>query len=132
VVVEPAVLPREAIPPVADDPDAAWLTFEQAIQRWHDDPADASRTFETRPGPMTFEQAVDFFVIGDVLIHTWDLARATGQDETLDAAEVHRAYEGMIPLDELLRASGHFGPKVAIPEDADEQIKLIAFTGRTP
>ena len=25
-------------------------------------------------------------VLGDVLIHTWDLARATGQDETLDRA----------------------------------------------
>ena len=25
----------------------------------------------------------------------------------------------------------HFGPKVAVPDDADDQTKLIAFTGRT-
>jgi uncharacterized protein (TIGR03086 family) len=68
-----------------------------------------------------------------VLVHTWDLARATGQDATLDADEVHRLYEGMTEMDEnLLRDSGHYGPRVDVPADADEQTKLIAFTGRTP
>ena len=28
--------------------------------------------------------------VGDILVHTWDLARATGQDETLDPDEVQR------------------------------------------
>jgi hypothetical protein len=31
-----------------------------------------------------------------------------------------------------MRSSGHFGPRVEVPEDADEQTRLIAFTGRTP
>jgi acyl-CoA synthetase (AMP-forming)/AMP-acid ligase II len=43
--------------------------------------------------------------LGDVLIHTWDLARATGQDETLDADEVHRMLVGIEPYDEMLRSS---------------------------
>lgn len=34
--------------------------------------------------------AVDLYCIGDVLIHTWDLARATGLDDALDADEAHR------------------------------------------
>ena len=34
--------------------------------------------------------------------------------------------------DELLRKSGHYGPKVEVPADADEQTRLIAFTGRRP
>jgi uncharacterized protein (TIGR03086 family) len=72
------------------------------------------------------------YCIGDVVMHTWDLARATGQDETLDGDEVHRLYEGMLPIDDALRSSGHYGPKVEVPADADEQTKLIAFTGRTP
>jgi uncharacterized protein (TIGR03086 family) len=65
-------------------------------------------------------------------VHTWDVARATGLDETLDADEVHRMFSAMEPLDEVLRASGHFGPRVPVPDDADEQTKLIAFTGRQP
>jgi hypothetical protein len=72
------------------------------------------------------------FGIPDILIHTWDLARATGLDETLDAAEVHHLFVGMEPMDAVLRESGHYGTRVAVPPDADEQTKLIAFTGRHP
>ena len=68
----------------------------------------------------------------DVLIHTWDLARATGLDETLDPDEVQGMADAMEPMDQMLRDSGHFGPRVPVPDDADEQTKLLAFTGRQP
>ena len=132
VVVVPAGLPRPQLPAVDDDPAAAWVAFTVAIQDWLDDPDVAGRRFDTRHGTMRFDEAVGLYCIGDILMHTWDLARATGQDETLDPDEVHRAYEGMQPLDAVLRESGHFGAKVEVPEDADEQTKLIAFSGRTP
>ena len=61
------------------------------------------------PGRLSVERAIDMLVTGDVLIHTWDLARATGLDERLDAALVHSMFEGMQPLDDILRASGHYG-----------------------
>jgi hypothetical protein len=51
---------------------------------------------------------------------------------TIDTGEVYRMYESMEPIDELLRKSGHCGARVDVPEDADEQTKLIAFTGRRP
>jgi hypothetical protein len=38
----------------------------------------------------------------------------------------------MLPFDAALRASGHYGPKVDVPDTADDQTKLIAFTGRRP
>lgn len=41
-------------------------------------------------------------------------------------------YEGMLPMDAMLRQSGQFGPRVDVPDDADPVTKLIAFTGRTP
>lgn len=40
--------------------------------------------------------------------------------------------EGMQPLDEVLRSSGQFGPKVEVPADADVQTRLLAFIGRDP
>jgi hypothetical protein len=40
---------------------------------------------------------------------------------------------GMQPMDEdALRQSGHYGAKVEVPDDADDQTKLLAFTGTDP
>ncbi|MEA3078340.1 MAG: hypothetical protein QOF60_3248 [Actinomycetota bacterium] len=120
------------IPDVDDDPAGAWEAVNDAIQKALDDPDIASREFDMRVGRYSVENAVAMFCVGDILVHTWDLARATGQDETLDAGEVHGLYEGMLPIDDILRQSGQYGPKVEVPDDADEQTKLIAFTGRRP
>ena len=117
---------------VDDDPPAAWRSLQDQLAAWLADPAVASEEIDSPPGRMTLEAVVDMLVTGDVLIHTWDIARATGLDERLDADEVHRMYEGMLPMDEVLRQSGQFGPKVEVPDDADEQTKLLAFTGRRP
>ena len=118
--------------PVDDDPAGCWMALDQALQRTLDDPAVATRTFEARGQRYSVEEAIATFCLGDVLVHTWDLARAAGLDETLDADEVHRLFVGMEPMDELLRTSGHYGARVAVPDDADEQTRLIAFTGRRP
>lgn len=117
---------------VDDDPAAAWQRLSDAVQALLDDPERASEEKDMRMGRMTVEQAMDMICTNDVFLHTWDLARATGLDERLDPDEVHRMYEGMLPMDELLRTSGHYGPRVEVPPDADEQTKLLAFIGRRP
>ncbi len=45
---------------------------------------------------------------------------------------VAEQYAGMQPIDEMLRTSGHYGPKVEVPGTADTQTRLLAFTGRYP
>ncbi|MFA5884737.1 MAG: TIGR03086 family metal-binding protein [Acidimicrobiia bacterium] len=119
-------------PSVDDDPAGAWTALRGTIDGFFADPAIAAREVEGPMGRMPVEQALDMIVTGDVLVHTWDLARATGLDETLDPVEVHRMYEGTEGLDEVLRSSGHYGPRVIVPGDADEQTKLLAFMGRDP
>jgi uncharacterized protein (TIGR03086 family) len=114
-----------------DDPAQAWRVVDDTIQAGLSDATVAAVEHDTPVGRMTFAEAVDTFVLGDVLVHTWDLARATGQDEALDPDEVHHTYVRMQPADEMIRGE-HFGPKVAVPDDADEQTKLLAFVGRTP
>ena len=85
-------------------------------------------------GPSTFAQQVDMICTPDVLIHTWDLARAAGLDEALDPGEVARnaaGVEAMPPeVDQAMRDSGHYGPRVEVPADADAQTRLLAFMGR--
>jgi uncharacterized protein (TIGR03086 family) len=127
-----AGLELPAPPSVDEDPVGAWQVVSDALQGALDDPEIAAREFEMRMGRYSIEDAIATFCIGDVLVHTWDLARATGLDEALDADEVHRMFEGMEPLDDLLRKSGQYGARVDVPADADEQTRLIAFTGRQP
>ena len=118
---------------VDHDPLAAWTSLDRAIQAVLDDPSiSAAQVSHPRAGQHRLDDAIDTFVTGDVLVHTWDLARATGLDETLDAGEVRRLLEGMEPYDEALRSSGQYGPRVAVPEHADAQTRLLAFTGRQP
>ena len=120
-------------PSVDDDPAAAWRRLNSAVEALLDDPvASASEISHPQAGTHRLDNAIATFFLGDVLVHTWDLARATGLDETLDADVVHDLLVGMEPLDEMLRGSGHYGPKVDVPSDADEQTRLIAFTGRRP
>jgi uncharacterized protein (TIGR03086 family) len=130
---EGAGIDLPAGPPVDDDPVAAWQVMSDGVQSVLDHPATTPVTFEhPRAGTHPLDEAIGMFFLGDVLIHTWDLARATGQDETLDAGEVHRMLVGIQPYDDMLRASGQYGPKVEVPADADEQTQLIAFVGRQP
>jgi uncharacterized protein (TIGR03086 family) len=114
------------------DPAGAWAALASTYQAALDDPAVAGEVKDTPMGPQTFEQCFDMIATTDVFLHTWDLARATGLDETLDPDEVHRLFVGMEPMDQMLRESGQYGPRVPVPDDADEQTKLIAFIGRRP
>ncbi len=38
----------------------------------------------------------------------------------------------MEPIDDILRSSGQYGPRVDVPADADVQTRMLAFIGRTP
>lgn len=120
-------------PSVDVDPVGAWTAMSDAVQALLDAP-DASTRRLSHPmvGEHPLDQAIGMFLLGDVLVHTWDLARATGLDETLDPAEAAVLLAGMEPMDEALRSSGHFGARVDVPPDADAQTRLIAFTGRRP
>jgi uncharacterized protein (TIGR03086 family) len=119
-------------PSVDDEAAGAWKALDDALQAALDDPEVSARELDMRVGRYRVDEAIDMFCTGDIVIHTWDLARATGQDERLDPVEVHRLFDGMEPLDEVLRQSGQYGPRVDVAPDADEQTRLIAFTGRQP
>ena len=59
----------------------------------------------------------------DHLVHAWDLARALGVDDTLDPEAVHAVAEWFEPTEELWREAGVIGPRVPVPDDADEQTR---------
>jgi uncharacterized protein (TIGR03086 family) len=134
----PSVIGRSGItftpgPSVDDDPAGAWRQLAGTLQSSLDNPDIAIRIFDAGPpGQLSVETAIGMLVTGDVLIHTWDLAASTGLDPHLDRTIVSEMLVGMQSIDEMLRSSGHYGPKVTVPDDADDQTKLIAFVGRDP
>ena len=62
-------------------------------------------------GDVPLDQAVSRFFTADVFMHTWDLALATGQDHGMDPQRCVETLAGMEPMDDILRASGQYGPE---------------------
>jgi uncharacterized protein (TIGR03086 family) len=120
-------------PSVDVDPVAAWQVHADAVQALLDDPATATKALSNpHVGEVPLDEAVDRFYTSDVFMHTWDLSRATGQDELLDPVKCAALLAGMEPMDELLRASGQYGPRVDLPDGADVQARMLGFIGRDP
>jgi uncharacterized protein (TIGR03086 family) len=120
-------------PSAATDPVAAWRHHAGAVQALLDDPATPTRTFRERHvGDLPLDQVVDQFYTTDVFLHTWDLARASGQPVHLAEDECAVLLAGMEPLDELLRTSGQYGPRVPVPDEAPVADRLVGFIGRDP
>jgi uncharacterized protein (TIGR03086 family) len=68
----------------------------------------------------------------DVLLHGWDVARATGQDESMPDGLAQAAYDTVHGRFTDEQRKGVFKPEVRVGEDASPQDKLLAYTGRDP
>ena len=115
-----------------DDPVSAWQVQAHAVQALLDGP-DAGTPFRhPHVGELPLPEAVDRFYTNDVFQHTWDLGRASGQDVQLDPETCAALLAGMEPIEDVMRSSGQYGARVAVPDDADAQTKLLGFIGRDP
>lgn len=120
-------------PSVDDDPAGAWQVRYDAVQALLDDPATAGQVLSNpHIGEVPLDRAIDQFYSSDVFMHTWDLARATGQDDRLDPDFCAALLGGMEPIEELMRSSGQYGPRVPVKDDADSQTRMLGFIGRDP
>ena len=118
-------------PSAADDPVAAWQHHAAGVQGLLDERGDEEFTHPYL-GPGRLADTIDRFYTADVFMHSWDLARATGQEPRLDEDEAGRMLEGMRPIEAMLRESGQYGPAVPVPDDAPAVDRLMGFIGRDP
>ena len=125
-----AGLEAPKVPPVEDDPAAAFAAMRDAVQAALDDPATATKEYDGFAGKSTFEKGVDQFVCTDLIVHGWDLSRAAGIDEHIDAKDLKAVQEAMAPMADKMRSPQAFGPEIDPPAGADEQTKVLAFLGR--
>ena len=115
-----------------DDPLAAFTSARADLEAVLDDPALAGTEYDGQFGTTKVEDTVDRFMGFDLVVHGWDLARATGQDETIDPVEVDRTWDAAQALGENMRKYGVTGPEVDVPPDASKQDRLLGLLGRQP
>jgi uncharacterized protein (TIGR03086 family) len=128
---------RSPAPSVDDDPLGAFRSARADIEAVLADPSLAQIEDSSPAGPMTVERHIDQVVSVDLVLHGWDLARATGQDDTMDPRDVEHAWSVWSWVvdkmgKERLRVAGVIGREVKIPEGARPQDRLLSLVGRDP
>jgi uncharacterized protein (TIGR03086 family) len=113
---------------VGDDPLAAWRAA-RADMMGALDPAALARLVPGPWGQMPLGELLQRSLM-EFLVHTWDVAQATGQTAVLDPGLVRDALGPARQFAPLARLSGMVGPECAVAEDADDLTRLLAIFGR--
>lgn len=119
---------RSRLQPLGDDLAAEWERYSaDATRAWASVDPDTmvNLSYDSVPASAYLREQAS-----DVIVHTWDLARAVGADENLDESLVAAAWTVFEPQKDTLEASGLFASPVPIAEDASLQSRLLALTGR--
>ena len=90
-----------------------------------------TRPHATPLGEMPGEVLGGFTTL-DIAVHGWDLARATGQDPTLDAGLAEAVLDFAHRFVTDRNRGARIGPPVPVDAGAPATDRLAAFLGRTP
>jgi uncharacterized protein (TIGR03086 family) len=132
---------KELVPPPAADESEVDLTenwatalethAERLTAAWGEPDAWAGVT--RMGGPMELPaELVGGMVVGELVVHGWDLARATGQRPEWDEDLAVYVHGEVARSAELGREMGSYGREVTAAADASTMDKLLALSGRDP
>lgn len=111
---------REELPPVLDELAEAWRT-------------PAAWTGMTRAGGVDLPGEVAAAVaVDELVVHAWDLARATGLPYEPDPAALEATYDFLLASTKDDERDGIFGPVVPVPDGAPLLDRAIGLSGRDP
>lgn len=128
---------REQAPPMAESlPRDAALTetlrtrVDEIVAAWSEPRAwhgTAEFAGAVLPAPM-----LGGMVVGELVVHGWDLGRALGIDACWDDELLSFLLEQVSATAEQGREMGAYGPAVPIPDCAPTLDRILATTGRVP
>ena len=75
---------------------------------------------------------IGMMMVGELVVHGWDLARATGQHLPVDDTIVESVYEMLAGMAPQGREMGAFGAEVAVATDAPPLDRVLGLSGRDP
>ncbi|MFF5705278.1 TIGR03086 family metal-binding protein [Streptomyces sp. NPDC012794] len=105
--------------------------LDELARAWRDP---AAWTGMTRAGGVDLPGAVAAAVtVDELVVHGWDLARATGQEYAPDPSALRASHAFLLEAaQEDDRGDGIFGPVVAVPDDAPLLDRTVGLSGRDP
>lgn len=84
-------------------------------------------------GPMELpSDLIGGMVVGELVVHGWDLARATGQQPVWAEDLLEYLHGEVAKSAEVGRQMGAYAEEVAVPETAPPLDRVLALTGRDP
>jgi uncharacterized protein (TIGR03086 family) len=119
--------PRSA---AGDDPLAAWRSAREDMMAVLEPRALGRGVPLPWGGQMPLGAFLERYPL-EILVHSWDLAQATGQIAVLDPGLVRDALGPARQFAPVARASGLISPERAVPEDAGDLTRLLAIFGRS-
>jgi uncharacterized protein (TIGR03086 family) len=120
-----------------DDPVGRWTATLEALDRLLNRPGlfdsvvDVPQVGNNPPSRIDAARIVPMLSL-DVLVHTWDLARATGHHINLDPELCRTFLEGLPSDDTSLAKTGMYEIARQVPAGSDAQVTLLARLGRDP
>jgi uncharacterized protein (TIGR03086 family) len=117
-------------PDVDADPAAAWRQHSDRVQQVLADDAVTGTEYDGHFGRTTIGATLEQFYVFDMVVHRWDVARATGGDAALTDEELDRVEAGADSFGDALYMDGVCRPGVEAPADAGRETRLLARLGR--
>ncbi len=114
---------------LAGDPVAAWVTAADAARAAFDEPGALDREVQLSFGNSPASEYL-YQMIVDLVVHSWDLARAIKAEEEMPNDLVSVALEHARPLAADWQGSELFAPPIAVPGCTDDLTELLALLGR--
>ncbi|GAB3913064.1 TIGR03086 family metal-binding protein [Kibdelosporangium lantanae] len=133
---------RKVLVPPPDTPEAerelpaGWQPellayLAKLTESWSDPAAWTGTTMMGGPTEMPAGM-VGGMIVGEVVLHGWDLAEATGQKAVWDEEVLAYVHKELTANVQMGRDMGMFAPEVPVPEDAPLLDRVLGLSGRTP
>lgn len=133
---------KESVPPPAADEGDVDLTggdwagelnaqLRARAVAWREPSAWRGTTSMESPDGMPAE-VFGAMVLGETVVHGWDLARATGQAPSWDAGLLEFIHADLVRTAPMGREMGVYGPEVPVAADAPLIDRVVGLTGRMP
>lgn len=114
---------------LGDDPRHAWRDADADARAAIAEPGALDRTVHLSFADVPGSEYLDQLTL-DLGVHSWDLARAIGADETIDPVLVDAILGYVEANAALISGSGVFADPVEVGPGADAQTRLLALLGR--
>ena len=116
---------------LGDDPVATWHKASDEALASFSAPGALEQTVHLSFGDYSGDDYA-WQLIGDLHIHSWDLARGVGADDTLADDLSQAVYDALAPMLTAMGETPYFAKATDVGADASASNRLLALTGRRP